>query len=441
MTGANFLFTDGPSGLRILVDCGLFQGRKAFDEKNAEPFAYDPKTIDYLFVTHAHLDHIGRIPKLVRDGFRGKIYSTGPTKEIAEISLLDTLNLFKKENEEDEPFFDSSDIRQALSQWDLIDYGETMNLKEGLRVCLHDAGHIIGSTMYEFARGDKRLVFTGDLGNSPSPLLRDTELLTNANYMVMESVYGDRNHEDRSERHDLLEDAIEDTVQAGGTLMIPVFSVERTQEMLFEIENMMEQSRIPLVPVFLDSPMGIEVTAVYKKYSRYLNADVREQIEQEGNSIFRFPQLHMTMTTDESKAILRANPKKIVMAGSGMSTGGRIIHHEKNYLSDPRSTLLLVGYQQVGSLGRQLQDGAKVVRILHEDVPVRAQVRVIHGYSAHKDSDHLLEFVDSTKSTLIKVFVTMGETKSSLFLAQRLRDYLGVKAEVPVEKEVAEIDL
>lgn len=441
VTGANFLFTDGLSGLKILVDCGLFQGKKAFDEKNAEPFAYDPKTVDYLFVTHAHLDHIGRIPKLVRDGFRGKIYSTGPTKEISEISLLDTLNLFKKEDDKAEPFFSKDDIAQSLSQWNLIDYGETLNLKEGLRVTTYDSGHILGSTMFEFARGDRRLVFTGDLGNSPSPLLRDTELLTNTNYLVMESVYGDRNHEDRSERKDLLEDAIEDTIQAGGTLMIPVFSVERTQEMLFEIEGMMEQSRIPLVPVFLDSPMGIEVTAVYSKYSKYLNPDVRDQIEKDGNNIFHFPQLQKTMSTDESKAILKANPKKIIMAGSGMSTGGRIIHHEKNYLSDPKSTLLLVGYQQVGSLGRLLQDGAKTVKILHEEIAVHAGVRVIHGYSAHKDSDHLIEFVDNTKSTIIKTFVAMGETKSSLFLAQRLRDYLGVNAEVPEVGEVAEIDL
>lgn len=440
VTGSNFLFTDAQSGLRILIDCGLFQGNKAFDDKNNDPFSFDPKTIDYLFVTHAHLDHIGRIPKLVRDGFAGQIYSTGPTKEISQISLLDSLNLFKKENEEVEPFFNLDDINQALEQWHVADYGETINLREGLRVTLRDAGHILGSTMYEFARGGRKLVFTGDLGNSPSPLLRDTENLTEVNYLVMESVYGDRNHEDRTARHDLLEDAIEDTCRAGGTLMIPAFSVERTQEILFEIENMMEQSRIPLVPVFLDSPMGIEVTSVYKKYSKYLNEAVRDKIENEGDIIFHFPQLQQTTTTDQSRAILSANPKKIIIAGSGMSTGGRIIHHEKNYLSDPKSTLLLVGYQQTGSLGRLLQDGAKTVKILHEEIPVRAQVKSIHGYSAHKDSDHLLEFVDQTKDTLIKVFVAMGEPKSSLFLAQRLRDYLGVNAVVPQVGDILEID-
>jgi metallo-beta-lactamase family protein len=441
VTGANFLFQDGPSGLSILVDCGLFQGSKAFDDKNTEPFAYDPKSIDYLFVTHAHLDHIGRIPKLVRDGFSGVIYSTAPTKEIAEISLSDSLNLFKKENEDAEPFFNKEDMAKALSLWKTAEYHETINLKEGLRVTLKDAGHILGSTMFEFARGEDRLVFTGDLGNSPSPLLPDTDSIKGANYLVMESVYGDRNHEDRSDRHHLLEDAIEDTMRAGGTLMIPAFSVERTQEILFEIEGMMEQSRIPLVPVFLDSPMGIGVTSVYKKYAKYLNDKVRQQVEIGGDSIFRFPQLHETLSTDESKVILQANPKKIIIAGSGMSTGGRILHHEKNYLSDPKSTLLLVGYQQAGSLGRMLQDGVKTVKIMREEITVRAQVRTIRGYSAHKDSDNLLELVDSTKATLKEVFVAMGETKSSMFLAQRIRDYLGVLARAPEVGDIAEIDI
>ncbi len=442
VTGANFLLTDGPSGLKILVDCGLFQGKKAFDKKNLESFAYDPKTIDYLFVTHAHLDHIGRIPKLVRDGFRGVIYSTAPTKEIAKIALADSLSLFKKENGDNaKPFFSREDATQMMNLWQTVEYHETINLKEGLRVTLKDAGHILGSTMYEFARGGRRLVFTGDLGNSPSPLLHDTEVVNDANYLVMESVYGDRNHEDRSQRRNLLEDAIEDTVKAGGTLMIPAFSIERTQEILFEIENMMEESRIPLVPVFLDSPMGIGVTTIYKKYAKYLNDAVRMEIEQEGDKIFHFAQLHETLSTDESKAILRSNPKKIIIAGSGMSTGGRIIHHEKNYLSDPKSTLLLVGYQQAGSLGRILQDGVKTVKILGEEITVRAQIASISGYSAHKDSDHLLQFVDDTKDTIQAVFVAMGEPKSSMFLAQRLRDYLGVNAKCPEIGEVVEIEL
>lgn len=442
VTGANFLLSDGPSALRILIDCGLFQGDKAFLDKNQENFPYDPKTIDYLFVTHAHLDHIGRIPKLVRDGFRGSIYSTAPTKEISLIALLDSLNLFRKEigDENSDLFFEREDIDSAMGLWKTAEYHETINLQEGLRVSLKDAGHILGSTMFEFSRGDRKLVFTGDLGNSPSPLLQETEKISNAHYLVMESVYGDRNHEDRSKRSHLLEDAIEDTIKAGGTLMIPAFSIERTQEILFEIEKMMEESRIPLVPVFLDSPMGIGVTNVYKKYSKYLNDDVRQSIES-GNKIFHFPQLQETLSTEESRAIFQANPKKIIIAGSGMSTGGRIIHHEKNYLSDPKSTLLLVGYQQVKSLGRLIQDGEKVVRIMGQDIPVQAKIVSIQGYSAHKDSDHLLQFVHDTKNTIEKVFVAMGEPKAGMFLVQRLRDYLGIDAKCPMAGEEIEISL
>lgn len=442
VTGANFLFADGPSGLKILIDCGLFQGSKSFEEKNIEEFPYDPKTIDYLFVTHAHLDHIGRIPRLVRMGFSGVIYSTAPTMEIAELALRDSLNLIKREEDkQDEVFFDEKDIDQAIKLWKVANYHETINLKDGLRVTLKDAGHILGSTMFEFSRGEKKLVFTGDLGNSPSPILPDTEKITDANYLVMESVYGDRNHEDRSERRNLLEDAIEDTVKAGGSLMIPAFSIERTQEILFEIEKMMEESRIPLVPVFLDSPLGIEVTAVYKKYANFFNEGVRDSVIKDGDGIFRFPQLHQTLSTDESKAIYQANPKKIIIAGSGMSTGGRIIHHEKNYLPDPKSTLLLVGYQEPGSLGHLIKDGAKTVKIMGEEIPVNAQIRSISGYSSHKDSDHLVQFVDDTSDTLKKVFIAMGEPKSSMFLAQRLRDYLGISADCPEVNQTVEIDL
>jgi len=440
VTGANFLLDDKVSGLKILVDCGLFQSVKSFDEKNRDPFPYDPASIDYLFVTHAHLDHIGRIPKLIRDGFKGVIYSTPPTKEISEWSLRDGLNLFKREERGEAAYFDLNDIKKAMELWQTVGYHQELKLKDDLSVYPKDAGHILGSTMYEFRRGGKKFIFTGDLGNSPSPLLPDTEKIEDANYILMESVYGDRNHEDRSERRNILEDAIEDTFQAGGTLMIPAFSIERTQEILYEIESMMEESRIPLIPVFLDSPLGIEITGIYKKYSNYLNEKVREQIKK-SDKVFHFPQLHETLKTEESKAIFQANPKKIVIAGSGMSTGGRILHHEQHYLPDPKSTLLLVGYQEIGSLGRLIQEGARSVRIMGQDIPINAKIVTIHGYSAHKDSDHLLQFVNDTRDTIKRVFVAMGETRASMFLAQRIRDYLGIDARCPAAGETLEIDL
>ncbi|MDQ5957925.1 MAG: hypothetical protein QG665_260, partial [Patescibacteria group bacterium] len=261
-------------------------------------------------------------------------------------------------------------------------------------------------------------------------------------YLLMESVYGDRNHERKEERTEIMKGIIKDTMNAGGTLMIPAFSVERTQELLFEIENMMENSEIPIVPVFVDSPLAIEVTEVYKKYDKYFKKDVAQIVRQsDDGTIFKFPQLQFTKTTEQSKAITHFGKRKIVIAGSGMSNGGRILHHEKANLPDPNSTLLLAGYQAVGTLGRIIQDGAKHVRIMGENVPVRAKIATVTGYSGHKDSDHLVEFVEDTADTVKKVFVTMGETKSSLFLVQRLRDYLGVDAVAPGPQEKIEIEL
>ncbi|HYC83103.1 MAG TPA: MBL fold metallo-hydrolase [Candidatus Paceibacterota bacterium] len=442
VTGANFLLEDKDTGKRYAIDCGLQQGGKMCDDQNRQPFAYDPGSVDVLFITHAHLDHIGRIPKFVHEGFRGVIYSTPPTKEMADTSLRDSLNVLEKEAKQDDlpPLYAEADIDKAVSLWQTVGYHKPIEL-DGLVAVFRDAGHILGSAMVEFMTKDgKKILFTGDLGNSPAPLLRPTETVTDADYIVMESVYGDRNHEDRSERRDKLEDIIEETLRQNGTLVIPAFSIERTQELLYEIENMMEQSRIPLVPVFLDSPLGIKMTEIYRNYKEYFNKEVGE-INRRGDGILNFPQLQVTLSTEESKAILHANPRKIVIAGSGMSMGGRIVHHEKNYLSGPNNTLLLIGYQAPGSLGRMLQDGAKEVRILGQDVAVNARIAMISGYSAHKDHDGLMEFVRTTADRVKRVYVVMGEPKSSLFLAQRLRDYLGIDAVVPSQGQSADISL
>ena len=441
VTGANFMLEDGEGKERILVDCGMYQGSRFCDERNYEPFPYDPKTISCLLVTHAHMDHIGLIPKLVRGGFSGKIISTPPTKDIAAVALEDSLGILERETKHHKTpeLYNRADIDKALSLWETKDYHEVFQLGE-LSVRMLDAGHILGSAMYEISHDHGKIVFTGDIGNSPSPLLRDTEDVADANYLVMESVYGDRNHEDRDNRRERLEDVIEKTTRRGGTLLIPAFSIERTQELLYEIENMIEKSEIPMIPVFLDSPMAIKVSDIYVKYSGYLNDNVQLAIHQ-GDGLFKFPQFHETMSTEESKTIEQSNKKKIIIAGSGMSNGGRIVHHEKIYLSDPKSTLLLIGYQGVGSLGRMIQDGSRSVRIMGEEVVVNASVEQIHGYSAHRDSGGLVSFVDRTGDTLRKCFVAMGEPKSSLYLVQRLRDYLGVDASMPQINQKVEIIL
>ncbi|KKS15770.1 MAG: RNA-metabolising metallo-beta-lactamase [Parcubacteria group bacterium GW2011_GWB1_41_6] len=448
VTGANYLLESDPStssgqATKLLVDCGLFQGSKIAEDKNRAPFDYDPKSINALFVTHSHIDHIGRIPKLVKEGFGGTIYSTPPTKDLAEIMLIDSLGVLEKEAQRDnkEVFYNQEDVRQAMSQWQAIDYHQEFEVQD-FKVNFKNAGHILGSAMIEIIYGGAtsvggsrtsvpiKIVFTGDLGNPPAPLLRPPEEVNDADFLIIESTYGDKVHEDRKERKIKLERAIEDAVKAGGVLMMPAFSLERTQEILFELNDLVEHGRIPQVPIFLDSPLAIMATEIYKKYENYFNQEAKYVINS-GDEIFKFPGLKMTKTTEESKSINEIPAPKVIIAGSGMSNGGRIIHHERRYLSDPKNTLLLVGYQSAGSLGRILQDGAKSITILGDKIEVRAKIEVIRGYSAHPDQEGLVEFVQKSAETLKQVFVVQGESSSSLFFVQRVRDYLGLNAQSP----------
>jgi metallo-beta-lactamase family protein len=436
VTGANFLIEFGEE--KILVDCGLLQKTKLADELNWEPFPYDVSSVGHLIITHAHIDHIGRIPKLVKDGFRGKIVSTPPTMELAHPMLEDTVAILGRNKEEDlAKIYNAEVLAEVFPLWEAHEYKKPWKIGPAT-VRFLDAGHILGSTMIEISYGGKVFVFTGDLGNSPSPILPDTDKLENVDYLIMESVYGDRNHESRDQRKKLLEEVIEDNYKSGGALVIPTFSLERTQELLFEINDLVENQRIPAMPIFLDSPLAIKLTHVYKNFTNYLNDGAKKLIS-DGDDIYNFPGLTVTKETEESKAILKAPNPKIIIAGSGMSNGGRIIHHEINYLPDSKNTLLLTGYQSMGTLGRTIEEGAKVVRISGEDVAVQARIRKISGYSGHKDADHLLEFVEDVSDKVKKVFVVLGEPKSSMFLAQRIRDYLGIDAVVPKAEEVVSL--
>ncbi|PCI28058.1 MBL fold hydrolase [Candidatus Wolfebacteria bacterium] len=429
VTGANFLLESEADNFRLLVDCGLIQGVKNSIEENSKPFGYEPATIKVLLITHAHLDHVGRIPKLFKDGFSGVIYSTPATKEMAELILRDSVRILSEKAKEEgkEPMYSTEHVDAAMFAWQTVKYHTEKDIGGGFSIYMKDAGHILGSAMIEITHSGKKVVFTGDLGNSPSPLLRDTEEVNDADYMVMESVYGDRNHEDRDQRREKFKRIVQDSIKRGGALLIPAFSIERTQILLHEINDLVESGAIPEVPVFLDSPLAIKVTRIYKDRQAQFNKGVRDEIAS-GDDIFNFPNLTLTETREESKKINNVPNPKIIIAGSGMSSGGRIIYHEERYLPDPNSTVILPGYQAVGTRGRHLDEGLKIIDIKGRKIQVKARIEKITGFSGHKDSEHLVEFVADTKDTVKKVFVAMGETKASLFLVQRLRDYLEVDA-------------
>lgn len=439
VTGSNFLLEH--KGFSFIVDCGLFQGAEFADDDNYAPFPYDPASLDAVVITHGHLDHIGRLPRLVREGYSGPIYGTPPTRDLAELLFEDGLSIMEENEVSDrEPLYTREDVQRTLALWKPVDYRQDVSLSDAITFSLKDAGHIIGSAMVDVEINGEHVVFTGDVGNSPSPILAETEALENASYVVMESVYGDKKHETPELRREKLEEVIEHTVRENGVLLIPAFSIDRTQTLLAELNYLIERGKVPQIPVFLDSPLGIRVTEVYKKHAEYFNKRAQALIAK-GDELFEFPNLKFTETVDESKNIFGVRSPKIIIAGSGMSNGGRILHHEKRYLSDPSTTILFVGFQTAGSLGRKILDGAKSVEIFGETIPVRVKARTIFSYSAHKDAEGLLMLVQTASKSLRKVFVTMGEQKSSMFLAQRIRDFLGISAVVPKPEQVISLDL
>lgn len=420
--------------LRVLVDCGLFQGCDECADLNFQKFKFDPQKIDAVLVTHAHLDHIGRIPKLVREGFRGAIYSTAPTKDLAWILLEDALSLSRREEKK---LYEEKDFEKTLALWKAVPYDAPFEIG-GLRCRFANAGHILGSAFIEIETEGKRILFTGDLGNVPSVLVPPPVQIRGITHLVIESTYGSREHEGAEERVLKLERAIEDVAARGGTLMIPAFATERTQDILYLLNEMLLFKRIPEIPVFVDSPLAIRATKVFEQYPGYYQEEIQKLYLKHPN-LFKFKKLRLTKTVEESKAINEVKPPKVVIAGSGMMHGGRILHHARRYLSDPKSILLFTGYQAAGSLGRRLIDGAKVIKIFGEDVPVEAEVRKINGFSAHADNPQLFSFVAENKDTLKRVFVVQGEEAQALHFMQEVKDRLGIRADAPMLYEISEI--
>lgn len=436
VTGANYLLETKEG--KILVDCGLNQGSSFSERHNWDDFPYDPLEITGVLITHAHIDHTGRLPKLIKDGFKGKVYSTPPTRDFAKELLLDSEHILLQEAERFKmpPLYGVREVEELMARWEGTAYHQQISIGP-FKITFYNAGHILGSSFILVEAEGKKIIFSGDLGNSPAPIIGARESFTEpADYCLLESTYGNRFHEDLAVRKEIVEDLIEDTVKAGGTLLIPAFAMERTQELLFELNELAENGRIPRVPIFIDSPLAIKLTEVYKKFPEYFDEETQKLIKR-GDSIFSFPGLQMTLTTEASKAINDVPPPKVIIAGSGMSHGGRILHHERRYLADPKSTLLIIGYQANGSLGRQILDGAKSVKLFGETVPVRCRIKAIGGYSAHADQLQLLEWLRPMRLDLRKVFVVQGEEEAAAALSQKIRDELAIAAEVPEQGKTA----
>ncbi len=446
VTGSRYLLE--ANNVRLLVDCGLFQERE-FRSRNWDPFPIPPRTLDAVLLTHAHLDHCGLLPKLVREGFRGRIYCTAATSEISKIILQDSAHIqeedaeFKRRRHEREkrkgpfpeiPLYTVSDARASFPLFAPVRYGEVIQLGDGVRASFHEAGHVLGSSMIKVTvsqEGDHRtIVFSGDVGRWDRPILRDPSVFSEIDYVLVESTYGDRLHKNSPDISDSLAKIVNSTWKAGGNIIVPSFALERSQEVLYHLNELVLEDRIPHLMVFLDSPMAINITEVFKRHSDLFDQEMSNLVRN-NRSPFDFPNLKMVQTVDESKAINHILGTVMVIAGSGMCTGGRIKHHLVTNISRRESTILFVGYQAIATLGRQIVDGAKKVRILGRYHPVRARIAQIHGFSSHADRNELFRWLSELKKNPRRVFVVHGESEATQKFGAFLRKKTAWDISVP----------
>jgi metallo-beta-lactamase family protein len=443
VTGSCHLVETGST--RFLIDCGMFQGVEFASERNAEPFDFDPKSIDFVILTHAHMDHSGRLPSLCKAGFKGPIYCTAPTKDFTEIMLEDSARVIFEEALAHNrlPLYLVEDVMTVVKQCQTVDYRKEFQPVPGIRAQFRDAGHILGSAFVELwiTEGEKtkKIVFSGDLGNPPMPLLRDTEFADGADVVVMETTYGGRIHEPAAMRHDMLRDVFRMVAKRGGTLLIPAFALERTQQVLYELNDLVEKHQVPRMPVYVDSPLAIKATAIYKKYEHLFDKEALDHIRA-GDDLFRFPGLQFTTTGHESRGINNVPPPKVIIAGSGMCTGGRIVGHLAHYLGNAKNHLLIIGYQPHDSIGRMLLDGERRVEISGHTVEVHASVSAIGAYSAHGDQPKLLHWIkEMTNPKPTHVYLVHGEKKAAMMIADGLKQKLQVDSTIPEYHKTYEV--
>jgi metallo-beta-lactamase family protein len=443
VTGSCYLIDNGG---KYLIDCGLFQGGRQMEAMNHTDWGFNPAEISALFLTHAHIDHSGRIPKLVKDGFRGKIYSTIPTLELVKILLLDSAHIQEMEAEWQtrknkrrgdpvtQPLYTLVDAEACFPLFEPVKRDEIIKIAENLNIRFRNSGHILGSSYLEIWEGPlenaRKTIFSGDLGYKGQMILEDPEIPTSADTLFIESTYGNRNHKPMEESEKELLKAIQYSYSHGEKVLIPAFAVERTQELLFILGKFFREGRIPTMPVYVDSPLAIAATTIFRNMKQFYDAEAREMLAR-GNDPFDFPQLILSKTAEESMAINQTHGPAIIIAGNGMCTAGRIRHHLKHNLWRPGCSLVIVGFQAAGSLGRSLVEGVRLVKILGERVIVRAKVFTIGGLSAHADQNALFDWLGHFENRRMRVYVVHGEESVSEEFAKLIRQKFGFETHVP----------
>jgi metallo-beta-lactamase family protein len=455
VTGSRHLLE--ANSARILVDCGLYQERQ-FRDRNWEPFTVPPESIDAVLLTHAHLDHCGLLPKLVKEGFKGKIYCTHATAEIARIILLDSAKLqeedaeFKLKRHKKEgrkgphpvvPLYTLADAEACFPQFRHVKYKAPVNIGPGIEATFCDAGHVLGSSIIKVKVSrdgqDRTVLFSGDVGRPHRPIVRDPSLVDEADYVLVESTYGDRLHEGPENTKKMIAEVVNSTMQTGGNIVVPSFALERSQELMYFINELLLANAIPHLTVYLDSPMAASITKVFKRHFELFDKEMAEFVRNH-ESPFTFPGLKMVERTDESKAINHVKGPVMIIAGSGMCTGGRIKHHLVNNIAQRRNTIMFVGYQATGTLGRRILDGEKRVRILGQDYPVEARVVRVNGFSSHADKQELLDWLRGLKKPPKKLFVVHGEAESAQHFAEFVARETGWQAAVPAYQDEILLD-
>ena len=454
VTGSNFL-VEG-AGKKFLVDCGMYQGGDRDEMQNHEPFAYDVNEIDFMLLTHAHIDHSGRIPKLYKEGYRNPVITTKATRDLCSIMLPDSGHIQEQEiewrnrkrkregKEPLPPLYTAQDGIDTMEIFKPVNYDEIIEIDPNIYVRFNDAGHMLGSAIIEiWVKEDgkeTKAVFTGDLGNNDIPLLSSPTMIETADYLVMESTYGGRLHMRNDDKANLFLNIVSETLDKGGTVVIPSFAVGRTQEILYELNNLKDTQEgedfkkkyatLMKAPVYVDSPLAISATEIFKENANLFDEETQAVIES-GDNPLEFPGLQFTRTADESKALNEKNESSIIISASGMCEVGRIKHHLKHHLWDPYSTILFVGYQAPGTLGRRIVDGEKRVKIFGEEIAVNARIEYIEGYSGHADQEWLMNFVYSFITKPKHIFLVHGEPTGQEILKSKIVDEIGLPVTIP----------